>query len=162
MGPTLPSSLTFKVGLQRKRKKHRICNNNVRVSIHQDGTCIIYTARKGEYVVTLRPMGTALCTQPSLCHVTSLALSEYGNIVVVCKQESNRALCRYSINGKPLSKDVKLKEDVADVLISGEYIVTGGTNGRLEIRELHRCEILARYLVCLFVYFTPQCLCQLY
>ena len=97
-------------------------------------------------------MRTSLCTQPSPCHVTSLAVSEYGNIVVFCKQESSRALCRYNINGKLLSKDVKLKEDVADVLISGEYIVIGGTNGKLEIRELHRFDILFFFLfVCSFV-----------
>ena len=94
-------------------------------------------------------MGTASCSQLSPCHVTSLALSEYGNIVVFCKQESNRALCRYSINGKLLSKDVKLKEDIADILISGEYLVTGGINGKLEIRELHRFEICL--LICLSV-----------
>ena len=103
-------------------------------------------------MVTLRPMATTPATQHSPCHVTSLALSEYGNIVVFCKQESNRALCRYSINGKLLSKDVKLKEDVADVLISGEYIVTGGTNGKLEIRQLHRY----LSLICLFVCSTRQ------
>lgn len=103
-------------------------------------------------------MGTASCPQLSPCHVTSLALSEYGNIVVFCKQESNRALCRYSINGKLLSKDVKLKEDVADVLISGEYLVTGGTNGKLEIRQLHRFEIclFICLFVCLFVCSTRQ------
>ena len=100
-------------------------------------------------MVTLRPMGTAASSQLSPCHVTSLALSEYGNIVVFCKQETNRALCRYSINGKLLSKEVKLKEDVADILISGEYVVTGGTNGKLEIRQLHRFEICL--LICLFV-----------
>ena len=105
---------------------------------HQDGTCIIYTARKGEYVVTLRPMGMEPCKQPSPCHVTSLALSEYGNIVVFCRQESSRILCRYSINGKLLSEDVKLKEDVEDMFISGEFVVTGGAKGRLEIRALHR------------------------
>ena len=103
----------------------------------QDGTCIIYTARKGEYVLTLRPMGMQL----NHCHVTSLALSEHGNIVVYCKQESNRALCRYSINGKLLSKDVKLKDDVAALFISNEYVVTGDSKGRLEIRGLHRFEL---------------------
>lgn len=103
----------------------------------QDGTCIIYTARKGEYVLTLRPMEIQL----NHCHVTSLALSEYGNIVVYCKQESNRALCRYSVNGKLLSKDVKLKDDVAALFISGEYVVTGDSKGRLEIRALHRFEL---------------------
>ena len=94
-------------------------------------------------------MGSASCSQLSPCHVTSLALSEYGNIVVFCKQESNRALCRYSINGQLLSKDVKLKEDVADMLISGEYLVTGGTNGKLEIRQLHRFEIILNLFLCI-------------
>lgn len=100
-------------------------------------------------------MGTASCSQLSPCHVTSLALSEYGNIVVFCKQESNRALCRYSINGQLLSKDVKLKEDVADILISGEYLVTGGTNGKLEIRQLHRFEIW--FFFYFFVCITRHC-----
>jgi len=102
-------------------------------------------------------MGTASCSQLSPCHVTSLALSEYGNIVVFCKQESNLALCRYSINGKLLSKDAKLKEDVVDILISGEYLVTGGINGKLEIRQLHRFEIcLLIFCVC----FTRPCAVQ--
>lgn len=96
-------------------------------------------------------MGTASCSQLSPCHVTSLALSEYGNIVVFCNQESSRALCRYSINGQLLSKDIKLKEDVADMLISGEYLVTGGANGKLEIRQLHRFEICFSFSICLHV-----------
>jgi len=94
-------------------------------------------------------MGTASCSQLSPCHVTRLALSEYGNIVVFCKQESNRTLCRYSINGKLMAIDVELKEDVADILISGEYLVTGGTNGKLEIRQLHRLEICLLICLCL-------------
>ena len=108
-------------------------------------------------------MGTASCSQLSPCHVTSLALSEYGNIVVFCKQESNRALCRYSINGQLLSKDVKLKEDVADILISGEYLVTGGTNGKLEIRQLHRCEICFFFhlFVCIIRHYTKQWQCMI-
>ena len=94
-------------------------------------------------------MGMELCKQPNPCHVTSLALSEYGNIVVFCKQETNRALCRYSINGKLLSKDVKLKEDVTDVLICGEFVVFGDSKGRLEIRALHRFDVFCRF-VCVF------------
>ena len=95
-------------------------------------------------------MGMEPCQQPSLCHVTNLALSEHGNIVVFCRQESSRALCRYSINGKLLSKDVKLKEDVEDVFISGEFVVTGGTNGRLEIRALNRFYIFYLF-VCVYL-----------
>ena len=113
----------------------------------QDGTCIIHTARKGEYVVTLRPTGMSPGAQDSFCHVTGLALSEYGNIVVCYQQENSRSLCRYSINGKLLTKDVKLKEDVARVFISGEFVVIGGADGKLEIRKLQGYENLIMYIV---------------
>lgn len=114
------------------------------VSGSQDGTCIIHTARKGEYVVTLRPMGMSPGAQPNPCHVTGLALSEYGNIVVCCKHESSRSLCRYSINGKLLTEDAKLKDDVARVFISGEFVVTGGDGGKLEIRNLHNFQVVEK------------------
>ena len=116
----------------------------------QDGTCIIHTARKGEYVVTLRPTGMSPGAQDSFCHVTGLALSEYGNIVVCYQQENSRSLCRYSINGKLLTKDVKLKEDVARVFISGEFVVIGGADGKLEIRKLQGYENLIMYIVTVF------------
>lgn len=125
----------------------------------QDGTCIIHTARKGEYVVTLRPTGMSPGAQDSFCHVTGLALSEYGNIVVCYQQENSRSLCRYSINGKLLTKDVKLKEDVARVFISGEFVVIGGADGKLEIRKLQGYENLIMYIVT--VCFAIICFCIL-
>ncbi|XP_068687514.1 neurobeachin-like protein 1 [Montipora foliosa] len=114
------------------------------VSGSQDGTCIIYTARKGEYVITLRPMGMELIKHPSLCQVTSLALSEYGDIVVFCRDQSNGVLCRYSINGKLLSKDLKLKESIVDMFVFDEFLVTGGVHGRLEIRTLHSFQVVLK------------------
>ena len=99
---------------------------------------IIYTARKGEYVITLRPMEMEPSKQPRPCHVTCLALSDHGDIVVFCEEQSNSVLRRYSINGKDLSKDENLKEHVVDLFISGEFLVTGGVHGRLEVRSLHR------------------------
>ena len=125
----------------------------------QDGTCIIHTARKGEYVVTLRPTGMSPGAQDSFCHVTGLALSEYGNIVVCYQQENSRSLSRYSINGKLLTKDVKLKEDVARVFISGEFVVIGGADGKLEIRKLQGYENLIMYIVT--VCFAIICFCIL-
>ena len=125
----------------------------------QDGTCIIHTARKGEYVVTLRPTGMSPGAQDSFCHVTGLALSEYGNIVVCYQQENSRSLCRYSINGTLLTKDVKLKEDVARVFISGEFVVIGGADGKLEIRKLQGYENLIMYIVT--VCFAIICFCIL-
>ena len=125
----------------------------------QDGTCIIHTARKGEYVVTLRPTGMSPGAQDSFCHVTGLALSEYGNIVVCYQQENSRSLCRYSINGKLLTKEVKLKEDVARVFISGEFVVIGGADGKLEIRKLQGYENLIMYIVT--VCFAIICFCIL-
>lgn len=76
--------------------------------------------------------------------MTGLALSEYGNIVVCCKHESSRSLCRYSINGKLLTEDAKLKDDVARVFISGEFVVTGGDGGKLEIRNLHNFQVVEK------------------
>lgn len=103
-------------------------------------------------MVTLRPLAMEPSKESSPCHVASLALSEYGNIVVFCGQGSNRVLCRYTINGKLLFKDNKLKDDVVDMFISEELLVTGGANGRLEIRALHRWGIfLFHSFVCLFV-----------
>ena len=97
--------------------------------------------------------------QDSFCHVTGLALSEYGNIVVCYQQENSRSLCRYSINGKLLTKDVKLKEDVARVFISGEFVVIGGADGKLDIRKLQGYENLIMYIVT--VCFAIICFCIL-
>ena len=97
--------------------------------------------------------------QDSFCHVTGLALSEYGNIVVCYQQENSRSLSRYSINGKLLTKDVKLKEDVARVFISGEFVVIGGADGKLEIRKLQGYENLIMYIVT--VCFAIICFCIL-
>lgn len=107
----------------------------------QDGTCIIYTAWKGEYVRTLRPMGSEQISCPGLYRVSSMALTEYGNIILYCFGRENRALCRYSINGQVLADErSQLKDDVTDMKVYGEYIVTGGNGGRLSIRDLHRYE----------------------
>ena len=83
-------------------------------------------------------MGMQPSDQAHDCHVTTLALSEYGDIVVFCKQGSSRTLCRYSVNGKLLAKDGNLKQDVEDVIICDEFVITGGANGRLGIRVLYR------------------------
>ena len=88
-------------------------------------------------------MGMEPIKHPSLCQVTSLALSEYGDIVVFCRDQSNGVLCRYSINGKLLSKDLKLKESIVDMFVFDEFLVTGGVHGRLEIRTLHRYDIIS-------------------
>ncbi|KAK3708098.1 hypothetical protein QZH41_019181, partial [Actinostola sp. cb2023] len=108
------------------------------VSGAADGTCIIYTARRGEYVRTLRPMGNEQISSPGLYRVSSMALSEYGNVILYCYGRENRALCRYSINGQLLADErTHLKDDVTDMEVYGEYIVTGGNAGRLSIRDLH-------------------------
>ena len=47
----------------------------------QDGTCIIHTVRKGNYVRTIRP----LANNPQHYSVPSIAMSEEGKIVMYAR-----------------------------------------------------------------------------
>lgn len=84
-----------------------------------------------------------------------MALTEYGNIIVFCYGRDSRALCRYSINGQLLADErSQLKDDVTDMKVYGEYIVTGGNAGRLSIRDLHRYGIYTGKCCLLLVFFV--------
>ncbi|EDO33951.1 predicted protein [Nematostella vectensis] len=110
------------------------------VSGSRDGTCIVHTARKGQYLRTLRPMGNEPSSAP--CRVTSLGLSEFGGIIVSSNTRDARALTHYSINGRLLAQERALKDDVIDIEICGDFVVTGGNSGRLGIRSLHSMNLL--------------------
>lgn len=57
--------------------------------------------------------------------------------MLFCYGRQHRTLCRYSINGRLLDDERILKDDVTAMTVCGEYVVTGGSGGRLSIRELH-------------------------
>uniref|UniRef100_A0A8C5JBW0 Neurobeachin-like protein 2 n=1 Tax=Junco hyemalis TaxID=40217 RepID=A0A8C5JBW0_JUNHY len=94
------------------------------VSGSRDGTVIVRTIRKGQYVRTLRPP----CESSLLLTVPNLAVSWEGHIVVHTSVEGKttlkNALHLYSVNGKYLGSET-LKEEVSDLCVTGEYIVMG-------------------------------------
>ncbi|XP_042677877.1 neurobeachin-like protein 1 isoform X1 [Centrocercus urophasianus] len=108
------------------------------VSGSRDGTVIICTIRKGQYMRTLRPP----CESSLLLTVPNLAVSWEGHIVVHTSIEGKttlkdkNALHLYSVNGKHLGSET-LKEEVSDMCVTGEYIVMGSLQGFLSIRDLY-------------------------
>nr|BAC87125.1 unnamed protein product [Homo sapiens] len=74
--------------------------------------------------------------------IPNLAISWEGHIVVYSSTEEKttlkdkNALHLFSINGKYLGSQI-LKEQVSDICIIGEHIVTGSIQGFLSIRDLH-------------------------
>uniref|UniRef100_A0A452VAD7 Neurobeachin like 1 n=1 Tax=Ursus maritimus TaxID=29073 RepID=A0A452VAD7_URSMA len=106
------------------------------VSGSRDGTVIIHTIQKGQYMRTLRPP----CESSLLLTVPNLAISWEGHIVIYSSIEEKtnlkNALHLFSVNGKYLGSQV-LTEQVSDICITGEYIITGSLQGFLSIRDLH-------------------------
>ncbi|XP_028924584.1 neurobeachin-like protein 1 isoform X1 [Ornithorhynchus anatinus] len=108
------------------------------VSGARDGTVIIHTIQKGQYMRTLRPP----CESSLLLTVPSLALSWEGHIVVCTSIEGTtnfkdkHALHLFSVNGKYLGSE-SLQEQVLDMCVAGEHIVMGSLQGFLSIRNLH-------------------------
>ncbi|KAL8183651.1 UNVERIFIED_CONTAM: hypothetical protein K2H54_048175 [Gekko kuhli] len=104
----------------------------------KDGTVIVHSIRKGQYMRTLRPP----CESSLLLTVPNLAVSWEGHIVVHTSIEGKttlkdkNALHLYSVNGKYLGSE-SLKEEVSDLCVTGEYIVMGSLQGFLSIRDLY-------------------------
>ncbi|XP_044160987.1 neurobeachin-like protein 1 isoform X2 [Bufo gargarizans] len=108
------------------------------VSGSRDGTVIIHTIRRGQYMRTLKPP-----TESSLVMtIPNLAVSWDGHIVIHSSLEgkgtlkNKNALHLYSVNGKYLGSE-GLKEQILDMCVSGEYIVIGSRQGHLSIRDLY-------------------------
>nr|XP_056717431.1 neurobeachin-like protein 1 [Euleptes europaea] len=108
------------------------------VSGARDGTVIVHSVRKGQYMRTLRPP----CESSLLLTVPNLAVSWEGHIVVHTSIEGKttlkdkNTLHLYSVNGKHLGSE-SLKEEVSDLCVTGEYIVMGSLQGFLSIRDLY-------------------------
>ncbi|XP_044890237.1 neurobeachin-like protein 1 isoform X2 [Felis catus] len=108
------------------------------VSGSRDGTVIIHTIQKGQYMRTLRPP----CESSLLLTVPNLAISWEGHIVIYSSIEEKTnlkdksALHLFSVNGKYLGSQV-LTEQISDLCITGEHIITGSLQGFLSIRDLH-------------------------
>uniref|UniRef100_A0AAQ5ZZH5 Neurobeachin-like protein 2 n=1 Tax=Amphiprion ocellaris TaxID=80972 RepID=A0AAQ5ZZH5_AMPOC len=108
------------------------------VSGSRDGTVIIHTVRRGQYMRCLRPP----CDSSLPLSILHLAVSWEGHLLVhTCLEgkatlKDKNALHLYSVNGKHLCSE-PLKEQVTDMCVSGEYVVIGSEQGYLSIRDLY-------------------------
>ncbi|XP_059134551.1 neurobeachin-like protein 1 isoform X2 [Peromyscus eremicus] len=108
------------------------------VSGSRDGTVIIHTIQKGQYMRTLRPP----CESSLFLTIPGLAISWEGHIVIYSSLEEKSSLKDknmlhvFSVNGRYLGSQV-LNEQISDMCIIGEHVITGSLQGFLSVRELH-------------------------
>uniref|UniRef100_A0AAX7TCJ9 Neurobeachin-like protein 2 n=1 Tax=Astatotilapia calliptera TaxID=8154 RepID=A0AAX7TCJ9_ASTCA len=106
------------------------------VSGARDGTVIIHTVRRGQYMRCLHPP----CDSSLPLSILHLAVSWEGHIFkcssVPPSCQDKNALHLYSVNGKHLCSE-PLMEQVTDMCVSGEYVVIGSEQGYLSIRDLY-------------------------
>ncbi|KAG8521528.1 Neurobeachin-like protein 2 [Galemys pyrenaicus] len=108
------------------------------VSGSEDGTVIIHTVRRGQFVAALRPPGAALPGP-----VSHLALGSEGQIVV---QSSARerlgaqvtySLHLYSVNGR-LRASLPLVEQPTALAVTEDFVLLGTAQCALHILHLHK------------------------
>ncbi|XP_020794739.2 neurobeachin-like protein 1 [Boleophthalmus pectinirostris] len=108
------------------------------VSGSKDGTVIIHTVRRGQYMRCLRPP----CDSSLPMSIQHLAVSWDGHLLVhTCIEgkaslKDKNALHLYSVNGKHLHSE-PVMEQVTDMCVSGEFVVIGSEQGHLSIRDLY-------------------------
>ncbi|XP_041835153.1 neurobeachin-like protein 1 isoform X2 [Melanotaenia boesemani] len=114
------------------------------VSGSRDGTVIIHTVRRGQYMRCLRPP----CDSSLPLSILHLAVSWEGHLLVhTCLEgkatlKDKNTLHLYSVNGKHLCSE-PLKEQVTDMCVSGEYVIIGSEQGYLSIRDLYSLSLCA-------------------
>uniref|UniRef100_A0A665U0G1 Neurobeachin-like protein 2 n=1 Tax=Echeneis naucrates TaxID=173247 RepID=A0A665U0G1_ECHNA len=114
------------------------------VSGSRDGTVIIHTVRRGQYMRCLRPP----CDSSLPLSILHLTVSWEGHLLVhTCVEgkatlKDKNALHLYSVNGKHLCSE-PLKEQVTDMCVSGEYVIIGSEQGYLSVRDLYSLSLCA-------------------
>ncbi|XP_020504158.2 neurobeachin-like protein 2 isoform X1 [Labrus bergylta] len=107
------------------------------VSGSKDGTVIVHTVRRGQFLRTLRPPGDS-CVP---AQISELQVGMEGHIVVQTSLEerSHRrgkySIHVYSVNGCLLSSS-SMEEQVTAIHLVSEYIILGTMEGSLHIRDL--------------------------
>uniref|UniRef100_A0AAX7VSK3 Neurobeachin-like protein 2 n=1 Tax=Astatotilapia calliptera TaxID=8154 RepID=A0AAX7VSK3_ASTCA len=106
------------------------------VSGARDGTVIIHTVRRGQYMRCLHPP----CDSSLPLSILHLAVSWEGHIFkcssVPPSCQDKNALHLYSVNGKHLCSE-PLMEQVTDMCVSGEYVIL--TSSLFLLRSLSLC-----------------------
>uniref|UniRef100_A0A8D2LF06 Neurobeachin-like protein 2 n=1 Tax=Varanus komodoensis TaxID=61221 RepID=A0A8D2LF06_VARKO len=107
------------------------------VSGSKDGTIIVHTIRRGQFMRSLKPP----CESSLPVTISNLAVGHEGQIVVQTTVEGRAslkdkfALHRYSINGKHLAS-APLEEQVSSLCVTEDFVVLGTAQCSLQIRDL--------------------------
>uniref|UniRef100_A0A670JRX1 Neurobeachin-like protein 2 n=1 Tax=Podarcis muralis TaxID=64176 RepID=A0A670JRX1_PODMU len=107
------------------------------VSGSKDGTVIVHTIRRGQFMQSLRPP----CESSLPVTVSNLTMGHEGQVVVQTTVEGRAslkdkfALHLYSVNGKHLVS-IPLDEQVTAMCVTEEFVVLGTVQCSLQIRDL--------------------------
>ncbi|XP_066487542.1 neurobeachin-like protein 2 [Tiliqua scincoides] len=110
---------------------------DVVVSGSKDGTIIVHTIRRGQFMKSLKPP----CESSLPITISNLAMGQQGQIIVQTTVEGRAslkdkfALHLYSVNGKHLSS-IPLDEQVTSLCVTEDFVVLGTIQCSLQIRDL--------------------------
>ncbi|KAJ0000349.1 hypothetical protein NQD34_012191 [Periophthalmus magnuspinnatus] len=111
------------------------------VSGSKDGTVIVHSVRRGQFLRTLQPPSDSHVPT----HISELQVGMEGHIVVQtsveeCSYRKGRYLVHvYSVNGCLLAT-LLVDEQVTALHLMNEYVIMGTVKGTLHIRHLHSLE----------------------
>uniref|UniRef100_A0A8C4ZPY9 Neurobeachin-like 2 n=1 Tax=Gadus morhua TaxID=8049 RepID=A0A8C4ZPY9_GADMO len=103
----------------------------------KDGTVIVHSVRRGQFLRTLRPPGDSAVP----AHISQLLVGTEGHIVVHTALEGRFSLLVYSVNGRLLSR-VVLEEEVTALHLVSDYVILGTLQGNLQIRHLSSLDVV--------------------
>ncbi|XP_069552207.1 neurobeachin-like protein 2 isoform X1 [Brachyistius frenatus] len=116
---------------------------DIAVSGSKDGTVIVHTVRRGQFLRTLRPPGDSCIP----AQISELQVGMEGHVVVQTSVEErpnrkgNYAIHVYSANGRVLSS-FTMEEQVTVLHLVSEYIILGTMQGSLHIQDLCSLDVL--------------------
>lgn len=108
------------------------------ISGSKDGTVIVHSVRRGQYLWTLRPPCENCVSAP----VAQLEVGMEGHIVMQTVLEGRSAgkeryaLHVYSVNGTLLASET-LDEKISALYLVPDYLIVGTQQGNLHIRDLY-------------------------
>ncbi|KAJ8290724.1 hypothetical protein GJAV_G00016740 [Gymnothorax javanicus] len=113
------------------------------VSGSKDGTLILHSVRRGQFLHTLRPV-----SEIGMARITELGVGMEGHIVAQTAVEDRSpgqekyCLHLYSVNGKQLAS-VPLEEQVTALYMVPDFAIMGTSKGNLQIRDLWKLSLAA-------------------